>query len=199
MTVTTHKSTASAMTLAEYLRYDDGTDSRYELVDGILIEMPAENPINKTIATFLLICFYQLGVSYSCLAIGHQIEVISEKATARDPDLTVHSEASAAAILQDGKLLRLGQPNPRLLVEIVSSSDTDKSSYNRDYIDKRREYAQRGISEYWIVDPIAMVVLVLVLTGSTYKEARFIGSEHIVSQSFSALDLTASQVLKAGL
>lgn len=42
-----------SMTLEEYLNYDDGTDTRYELVDGILVEMPTESPINKTIVMFL--------------------------------------------------------------------------------------------------------------------------------------------------
>jgi hypothetical protein len=33
------------MTLQEYLTYDDGTDNRYELVDGVLVEMGAESTI----------------------------------------------------------------------------------------------------------------------------------------------------------
>lgn len=28
------------MTFEDYLAYDDGTDTRYELVDGVLVEMP---------------------------------------------------------------------------------------------------------------------------------------------------------------
>ncbi|MBD1859321.1 MULTISPECIES: Uma2 family endonuclease, partial [Leptolyngbya] len=34
-------------TIEEYLDYDDGTDTRYELVDGELIEMPPERPLNR--------------------------------------------------------------------------------------------------------------------------------------------------------
>ena len=37
------------MTLEEYLDYDDGTDTQYELVDGILVEMTAEADINIVI------------------------------------------------------------------------------------------------------------------------------------------------------
>lgn len=49
------------MTLQDYLDYEDGTDQRYELVDGVLVEIGAENPINPAIASFLLSCFLQLG------------------------------------------------------------------------------------------------------------------------------------------
>jgi Uma2 family endonuclease len=30
------------MTLEEFLRWDDGTDTRYELIDGVPVAMPAE-------------------------------------------------------------------------------------------------------------------------------------------------------------
>lgn len=43
------------MTLEEYLNYDDGTDTRYELVNGELITMPTESDLKGRIATFLLI------------------------------------------------------------------------------------------------------------------------------------------------
>lgn len=33
--------TQKKMTLEEYLAYTDGTDHRYELVDGVLVEMGA--------------------------------------------------------------------------------------------------------------------------------------------------------------
>jgi Uma2 family endonuclease len=191
--------TNQSMTLEQYLNYDDGTDTHYELVDGVLVEMPTESPINKTIVMFLVSCFLQLGVPYYCLAVGHQIEVNSTQVTAREPDLLVHSEASAAAILQDGKLLRLDQPAPVLVVEVVSNSDTDLRSRDRDYVDKRGEYAQRGIPEYWIVDPMAKAVWVLMLVDGQYHEQRFIGDEPLASSSFPELTLSAAQLLKAGL
>lgn len=54
-----------------------------------------------------------------------------------------------------------------LVVEVVSG---DKRSHERDYEDKRRDYAKAGIQEYWIVDPQAQRVTVLALDGSTYVE-----------------------------
>lgn len=195
MTIATNKT----LTLEEYLNYDDGTDARYELVNGILAEMPTESPINKTIVMFLVSCFLRLGVTYYRLAISHQLEVTSEKASAQEPDLIVHSEESAAAILQDGKLLRLGMPLPALVVEVVSSSDTDPKSRERDYVEKRQEYGSLQVPEYWIVDPVAEVVFVLTLVDGNYQEHKFTGNEILISSSFPAVDLTAALLLRAGL
>jgi Uma2 family endonuclease len=130
--------------------------------------------------------------------IGHQIEVSSAYASARQPDLLVHSEDSEKAISEDGKLLRLGHPAPLLVVEVVSNSETDPQSRARDYQEKRLEYAARGIAEYWIIDPIVSAVLVLTLKGTQYQEQRFQGKQPIVSTTFSNLNLTADQVLNAG-
>jgi Uma2 family endonuclease len=190
--------TARRMSLEEYLTYDDGTDTRYELEDGVLVEMGAENPLNPRIAMLLVFLFADLGIPRKNLVIGHQIGVSSSKATARQPDLVVHSDQSMAAILDDGKLLRAELPAPLLVVEVASSTKTDKKSRDRDYIQKRSEYAKRGIPEYWIVDPEKAVVLVLTLVGSAYQETRFTGNMAIVSPNFPGLTITADEVLTAG-
>ena len=49
--------TRRRMTLEEYLTYDDGTDARYELVDGELVEMPSESDVNNAIAILLILAF----------------------------------------------------------------------------------------------------------------------------------------------
>ncbi|MCB9435008.1 MAG: Uma2 family endonuclease [Ardenticatenaceae bacterium] len=52
-----------------------------------------------------------------------------------------------------------------LVVEVVSGSQKDR---DRDLIEKRIEYAQAGISEYWIVDPETQTITVLRLDGRQY-------------------------------
>lgn len=44
-------------TLEDYLNYDDGTDTRYELVDGELVKMPPDSRLNHKIASFLFATF----------------------------------------------------------------------------------------------------------------------------------------------
>ncbi|MGF1603855.1 MAG: Uma2 family endonuclease [Thermosynechococcaceae cyanobacterium] len=195
MTVATQK----RMSLEEYLIYDDGTDTRYELVDGVLVEMGAENPFNVNIAVFLLAYFLQeMGCPYSRLAIGHQIGVSSTRATARQPDLIVHSDQSERAIVADGKLLRAGSPIPRLVMEVVSNSKEDQRSHNRDYVEKPAEYAEIGIPEYWIIDPDRALVKVGRLIAGAYQFQDFTENNEIASLIFPELNLTAATVLNAG-
>ena len=63
--------TDGRMTLKEYLVYEDGTDIRYELEDGVLVEMGAETPLNPRIAAMLMFLFGDLGIDRKFLAIGH--------------------------------------------------------------------------------------------------------------------------------
>jgi Uma2 family endonuclease len=190
--------TERRMTLEEFLDYDDGTDTRYELEDGVLVEMGTENPLNNAIAMYLAFALQELGLPRYRLATGHLLGTHPVKQTGRVPDLTVHTEDSADAIYDDGPFLAPGMPPPMLVMEVVSSSDTDKRSRKRDYEDKRVEYAERGIPEYWIADPIAGVVLVLSLEGNQYQEQRFTGDMAIASPTFPDLNLTVDVLLRAG-
>lgn len=185
------------MTLQEYLDYDDDSDICYELVDGVLVEMGAENPINNVIASFLFSVFLGLGIPYYRLIIGHQVGVSEVSATSRQPDFIVHTEDSLAATLADRILLPM-QPNPMLVVEVVSNSNSDKKSRDRDYVDKRSEYAARGIPEYWIIDPLKAVVLILCLEDDRYVEYVLMGDDQVASPAFPELSLTAVQILSAG-
>ena len=54
-----------------------------------------------------------------------------------------------------------------LVIEVVNEG---KESRQRDYVDKRREYAAAGIAEYWIVDPQERKITVLVLGDAGQNE-----------------------------
>ena len=53
--MTSSTSAKTLLTFDEYLAYDDGTDTRYELVDGELVAMLPESPENNAIAKGLFI------------------------------------------------------------------------------------------------------------------------------------------------
>lgn len=200
MTMAKNMLTTKPMTLEEYLDYDDGTDhQRYELWDGVLVEMGAESNINVVIASLLAYVFSQL-VPYYRVHRGTEIVVDGRLANTRYPDLVVITEEGAKALLgKKRSIVSREMPAPMLVIEVVSSSDTDKRSRDRDYTNKRKEYAQRGILEYWIIDPIEAVILILSLVGQTYQEQKFVKEEKLISPEFPQLDLNAAQVLKAGL
>jgi Uma2 family endonuclease len=189
------------LTLEEYLAYDNGTDTRYELVDGVLVEMGAESTLNTQIAVFLLLCFGQLGIPAYRLGIKQKIAVSHSAVTAREPDLIIHSEASALAIDRATEaFLKVNDPVPSLVIEIVSPGEPgDKGNYDRDYVEKRREYAERRIPEYWLIDAQRQVVWILTLQGqASYTEQCFADSEMIQSSAFPGLNLMAAQILNAG-
>jgi Uma2 family endonuclease len=190
MTIATHQ----PMTLEEYLNYDDGTDTRYELVNGERIAMPPESTLNHQIASFLFSTFLQIGIPYYRLSIGVQIAVSGARATARQPDLVVLSAAAAAALEGAAPcLITHDMPPPLLVVEVVSPQQE-----NRDYRYKRTEYAGRQIPEYWIVDPIAQKVTVLEWVDGCYEDKVYQGDRPILSPQLDVLNLTAAMVLAAG-
>ncbi|MCY7273635.1 MAG: Uma2 family endonuclease [Phormidesmis sp. CAN_BIN44] len=187
-------------TIEEYLDYDDGTDTRYELVDGELAEMPPESRLNHKIASFLFGAFIRLGLDESLLTIGAQIAVISREVTARQPDFVVLSPECADALEGAGSaVITAEMPSPSLVIEVVSPDRPgDRRNYDRDYVEKPKEYAARGIPEFWQIDPSRSVVAVLTLKDGNYWSREFRGDSRVVSPTFLDLQLTADQILRAG-
>ena len=187
--------TTKRFTLAEYLAYNDGTDKRYELVNGKLVEMPSESDLNNAIAIWLLLAFARI-IPGRLLRRGTEIVVSGSLATTRLPDLVVLTEELATALAGAARsLVTIDLPPPALVVEVVSPG---KENEDRDYRYKRSEYAARGIAEYWIVDPARAQVVVLTLVDGLYEAATYQGEECLVSQILPTLELTAKQVLCAG-
>ena len=193
MTVATDR----RMTLREFLEFEGG-DRRYELVDGVLVEMANESTGNTKIALLLLEVFFQL-VGRQNLGVKQKIEVKSRYVTARDPDLIVHTEESADAIEERAEAcLFLNEPNPKAVFEIVSPGDETTLNYQRDYQHKPREYADRGIPEMWQVDSVREWVRVGSLVNGEYQFTTFRADERVVSSLFPDFDLTVAQILAAG-
>ena len=186
------------MTLREFLVYDDGTENRYELLDGVLVEMGAESTINNWIIIFLIETFLSLGVGRRRIGIKQYIEVPSRWVTARDPDLMIHSEESVQAIAgRSQACLERSDPNPLLVIEVASPGAESSTNYQRDYQQKPKDYATRGIPEYWIIDPERAWVKIGTLTEEQYEFVTFQGDMPIVSPTFPKLELTAAIVLDA--
>jgi Uma2 family endonuclease len=192
--------TAKRMSLEEFLTYDDDTPTRYELEDGILIDMGTESPLNTWIAIFLVETFLSQEIDRKQIGFKHLIQVDSTYVTARDPDLIIHSKDSATA-LGDGRkeaCLKLGEPNPLLIIEAVSPGTESTGNYKRDYERKPKEYAKRAIPEMWQIDPTRSWVKIGTLTNGTYKFNTFTDNDPIISPTFPTLTLTATAILTAG-
>jgi Uma2 family endonuclease len=183
------------LTLKEFLDYDDGGETHYELVAGVLVEMPTESNLNNLIAIVLMFAFGQFVPPRVLRHKDTEMVVTGARATVRLPDLIVLTEAGADALSEAKRgLITADMPPPALVVEVVSPGTNNQE---RDYRYKRSEYAARGIGEYWIVDPQQAQIMVLTLVAGWYEEAVFRGEMRLVSATFADLELTADQVLTA--
>jgi Uma2 family endonuclease len=186
--------TKTLLTFDEYLAYNDGTDTRYELVDGELVAMPPESPENLKLSRFLLLHLLQY-LPLDRVVYNTEVEVSGRRARCRIPDLLVHSEESAAALEGANRAtITRDMPPPALVVEVVSPGEANRI---RDYRYKRTEYAARGIAEYWIVDPETRQVTVCQWVEGQYEDTVVQGTEPIRSQVLPALVLTVDQLFAA--
>jgi len=183
------------MTMEDYLNYDDGTDTRYELVDGELVQMPVESQVNLSIVKYLL---FELAkhLPIALLATMTEVEVSGKRAKSRVPDLMVHSEESHAALSGDKRAILLRDMSPpALVIEVVSPGQKNR---DRDYRFKRTEYAARGIAEYWIVDPEVQQVTVCLWVNGQYEDTVYQGDAPIASTVIPDFALSAAQILAFG-
>jgi Uma2 family endonuclease len=183
------------LTLDEYLVYDDGTDVRYELVDGELVEMPPESDRNNLISLYLLSQFLKFVPIQLIRHKDTELVVIGNRTRVRLPDLMILTQELLEAIAGGRATITPDMPSPTLVVEVVSPG---KVNEDRDYRYKRSEYAARGIPEYWIVDAQRARITLLTLVDGLYEETVFQGTDIIKSPTFPMLDVTAVQVLTAG-
>jgi Uma2 family endonuclease len=191
MTATTKK-----LTFAEYLNYNDGTDTQYELVDGELIPMSLGTGKHGGISKFLERSFddeiIKMGKNWTAqkFSVGVRSPRGGRWDTARIPDVVVLPTEQWEALANREAVIELNETPPILVVEVVS-----ESTQTTDYRHKRSEYAVLEISEYWIVDSIQQVVTVCTLVEGFYDAVAFRGKERIVSVTFPDLDLSAEQIL----
>ncbi|MDZ7957942.1 MAG: Uma2 family endonuclease [Aulosira sp. DedQUE10] len=183
------------LTLDEYLAYDDGTDARYELVDGELQKMPPESDRNNLISLYLLSQFLKFVPIQLIRHKDTELVVIGNRTRVRLPDLMILTQELLEAIAGGRATIASDMPSPAMVVEVVSPG---KVNEDRDYRYKRSEYAARGIPEYWIADADRARITLLTLVDGLYEEAMFQGTDIIRSVTCPMLNLTAAQVLTAG-
>jgi Uma2 family endonuclease len=187
------------LTFEEYLNYSDETDNRYELIDGELITLPPESPINDCIPNYLFLVFATNQLVLPALIRPHtcevQVPVINPSYPANCyPDLVILRQEHLM-LATTRMTVTLDMPPPQLVVEVVSPGRVGR---DRDYNRKRAQYAARSIPEYWIVDPQEQAVTVLQLESGEYIEVGvFRDDQLLVSPAFPQLSLTAQQILGA--
>ena len=172
-------------TYRDYLQLPD--DKRYELVEGELYLVPSPNLDHQRISRQLGMALW-LHVSRQNLGeIFHApCDVVFSEINVVQPDLLFVS-AQRRSILTKANV----QGAPELVVEILSPS-----TGQRDLGIKRSLYAKYGVSEYWIVDPEATTVEVLLWTESGYRTEAVIQKDGTLnSPLFPTLNLVLAEIL----
>lgn len=193
MTIATQK-----LTFAEYLNYRDGTDTRYELVDGELVAMSLgtgrHGKIIKFIDDVLNVEIQKANLPWTSqrLTVGVQSPRGYRWDTCRIPDVTVLTLEQWADMDDREAVILAHQAAPKLVVEVVSPS-----TQTEDYRAKWVEYSALDIAEYWILDPVERKVTICALDQGRYQDRGYQGQDCIVSPTFPNLHLTAVQILQA--
>lgn len=177
----------------DYYEYDDGTDNRYELVDGELVGMPSEFIFNSDVSMKLLFNLAKFIPIHFLKYKEVMIEVSGRRAKVRIPDLVILGDECRAALETTKRgVITHDMPPPLIAIEVVSIGRENEA---RDYRFKRSEYAARGIAEYWIVDPVQNKITVLSLVEGFYEEFTYAGDDLIKSAVFPEIEIKVSDIL----
>jgi Uma2 family endonuclease len=195
MTIATNK----RMSLAEYLAYDDGTNTRYELVDGVLVEMSLGTGKHgrtiRRLAKAIETAAESMAMDWIAIQglVGIETNLPGQKSNVRIPDIVVMPEPQWDQIGErpGSATIFAIEPAPILVVEVLSPS-----TQATDLTEKRQEYASRGIAEYWLIDPKQGDIKILQRQNQDYIEVGiFRGEDTIVSPQLPTLTLTPAQIL----
>jgi Uma2 family endonuclease len=182
----TTKTDLQRLSLSDYLAYDDGTDTRYELLEGVLKPTSMGTGQHGAVIEFVNDVFRdqirRQGLPWTSkqAAIGVQSPRGRRWDTCRIPDVVVLPLEQWNALRNQESLITLDQKPPIVVVEVVSPS-----TKTEDYRSKWIEYCALDIVEYWIVDPIDSCVTICVLEEGSYTNSRFADEESMTSIIFS--------------
>ncbi len=142
--------TKAKLTYRDYL--DMPGEDRFELIDGELILVGSPNRAHQ-MTSIELVSRIHAYVSKNDLGwVFHApFDVIFSDTDVVQPDLVFVSKESESIITSANI-----QGAPDMLVEILSPS-----SRSRDWSEKRELYAQYGIQEYWIIDPVERKIWIM--------------------------------------
>lgn len=144
----------------QYLFLTDNARQFVEFTDGFLEFLPMPTDHHQAILQFLFLAFHAFveprggKVHFPVL----RVRVRSDKF--REPDLVLLLSTT------DQRRQNRFWTGADLALEVVSEDKPE-----RDLVDKRADYAEGRIPEYWIVNPLTETITVFRLDGDAYVEA----------------------------
>jgi Uma2 family endonuclease len=154
-------------TVADYMRLENPPGFRYELIEGDLLISPSPSFWHQSAVMILseLMSVHirknKLGVVLPYL---FDVNLIDGDETAVQPDL-LFVRQDRRSIIKNNHI----EGAPDLVVEAISPK---REAVDREK--KFRKYAEAGVGEYWILDPVAETIEVWVRRGeSLVQTGRF--------------------------
>lgn len=179
-------SAGTRMTPREFDRSSFIEDWRYELIQGVLIVSPIpslnERDPNEQLG-HLLRAYKETHPQ------GSSLNFTTYEHTVR----TVRNRRRADRVIWAG-LGRLPRKNemPTLIVEFVSAGKRDR---RRDYDEKRDEYLEIGVKEYWVIDRFRHTLTVFTRRGGKVRRRVVPGNETYTSNLLPGFVLPLNDLL----
>jgi len=170
-------------TIEDYLKLPENV--RAELIGGDLFMTPSPRFSHQDVTARILLHLtgFVEARELGKVAVA-PLDVHLPSGDIVQPDI-MFIRASNAAIIQDWI-----RGVPDLVVEVLSPEGPE-----RDRIVKRELYARNGVSEYWIADPAAGTIEVLVLrNGSFESHGYFEAGDSVDSPAFPGLALPIAAI-----
>ncbi|PHJ69114.1 hypothetical protein VF14_02960 [Nostoc linckia z18] len=187
-------------------KYPDNSGKRYELHDGVVVEMSQPTGDHEEVVGFLAL---NISIEIGRLKLPYLIPKTAlvkplESESAYLPDVLILNQPNLVnePLWKKESTVSLAESIP-LVIEVVSTNWRD------DYLTKVAGYETLGIKEYWIVDYAALggrrfignpkqpTISVYSLVDGEYQVSQFRGSDRIESQTFPDLNLTAEQIFQS--
>jgi Uma2 family endonuclease len=144
----------------EYLVLTDHRNRLVEFTDGFLEVLPMPTTKHQLLLKFLFLAFFHFFESRGGLVLFAPLRLRIRPGKFREPDLLV---LLSAADPRSGDRFWEGAD---LALEVVSADKPE-----RDLVNKRSDYAEARVPEYWIVNPQTETITVLRLGQDVYEEA----------------------------
>lgn len=171
-------------TVEQYLALTSDTNWLVEYTDGVIEVLPIPTDKHQAIALALLLSLLAFVRPRGGTALYAPLRVEVRPGKFREPDLLVLLNAD------DPRRQNAYWLGADIVVEIVSPDRPE-----RDTEEKPLDYAEAGIPEYWIVNPLDDTITVLTLVGDSYAErAIFRRGERAASKLLDGFSISVDAV-----
>ncbi|MBA3921642.1 MAG: Uma2 family endonuclease [Nostocaceae cyanobacterium] len=196
------------VTYEEFIKWFPNDGKRYELHNGVIIEMAPPTGDHEKVIGFLArkitVEFDRMNLPYTIPKTAFVKTPAAESTYSPDVLLLNLENLPNEPLFKKYSTVTQSESVP-LVVEVVSTNWRD------DYHKKFADYEEMGIPEFWIADyaglggkkfigdPKQPTFSVCELVGDEFQVTKFTGSDLIISPTFPQLNLTAQQIFDAAL